>query len=167
MNRISGAVGILSRLGLYVAMAMTLGVMLLVTADVVLRATMNASIAGTVEIVEFMQGMAVFLGLAYTLRQGGHIAADFLVEYLAPRTRAGIDLFTGAVSLLVFAAMTYALWAIATRPGAASEISDLLGIAVQPFKLVAATGVGLMCLEMVLQIVRTLRSLRGAGGAAS
>jgi TRAP-type C4-dicarboxylate transport system permease small subunit len=142
-------------------MAAIVAIMVLVTVDVLLRNVLGTSITGTLEVSEFLQGVAVFLGLAATLRSGSHISADLLVDRLSKRKQAGVDLFTNIVSLAIFALMTYALFVVATGPGAADEISEMVGIPSQPFKLLAAFGVGMMCLEIVRLIARCAAVLAG------
>jgi len=154
-------VDVLSELGRYISMAAIVAIMVLVTSDVLMRNTLGTSVAGTLEVAEFLQGAAVFLGLAATLRSGSHIAADLLVDRLSKRTQAVVDLCTNILSLAIFALMTYALVVAATGPGASDEISDMLGIPIQPFKLLAAFGVGLMCLEIVRLIARFVAVLAG------
>lgn len=151
-----------SQLGLYISMAAIFAIMVLVTLDVVLRNVTGRSIYGSMELSEFLQGIAVFFGIAATMRAGGHIAADFLVERLAPRTRMIIDLCMGLLSFALFALMTYALWTIATGPGSGREISSTLGIPTRPFRLLATFGIALLCYEILRQVlINGRRLLRG------
>lgn len=156
----------LSGLGLYAAMAATIAIMLLVTIDVILRNAWSSSIPGAGELSEYLQGGMVFLGIAATLRGGNHISADIIVARLGRRSQAWIDLATNLLSLGVFGLMTWALWSIATGPGAGYEVSTLLEIPTQPFRMLAAFGVGLMCLEIVGLIVNCLRVIAGDGKGA-
>ena len=152
----------LSDWGLWVAMAATVAIMVIVTADVILRNAFASSIPGAVEISEFLQGIVVFFGVAATLKSGNHIAADLLVDKLGRRSQAAIDLFTNILSLGTFALMTWALWSIADGPGAEYEISEILGIPTQPFRFLAVVGIAMMCLEIVRLIVNSARALAGA-----
>ncbi|MEZ5652241.1 MAG: TRAP transporter small permease [Burkholderiaceae bacterium] len=152
------------RAGHVIAMIGIVAIMLLVTFDVLARNLVGTSFTGTLEISEFLQGIAVFLGLAMTLRTGSHIAADLIVERLSPRRQAWFDLATSLLSLLVFGLMSWALFSIALERGADREISEILGWPTQPIKLLAGVGVALMCAEIVGNIVRHVRTLR-AGGA--
>ena len=150
----------LSTAGMWVSMVAIFTIMVLVTVDVILRNAFTSSIRGSVEMAELLQGVVVFFGIAATLRSGNHIAADFIVERLSLKTQAAMDLVTSLLSLFVFGLMTWALWSIATGPGSQHEISAILGIATQPFRVMAALGVGLMCVEIVRIIVRCITVLR-------
>lgn len=150
----------LSDLGIVLSMVTLLIIMLLVTVDVILRNLFSNSITGTVEISELLQGVVVFFGMAATLKSGHHIAADFLVERFSVRSQAVIDLATGLISLAVMSLMAYALWRAATGPGAAHEVTSLLEIPTQPFWLIAALGIALMCMELLRLILACVAILR-------
>lgn len=158
--RVLNWVSRLSDLGMIVSMVTLVIIMVLVTVDVILRNLFSNSITGTVEISELLQGVVVFLGMAATLKSGHHIAADFLVERLSIRSQAMIDLVTGLISLSVMSVMAFALWQAATGPGAAHEVTSLLEIPTQPFWMVAALGVALMCMELLRLIVACVAVLR-------
>ncbi|MEZ5657379.1 MAG: TRAP transporter small permease [Burkholderiaceae bacterium] len=147
------------RAGHVIAMICFVAIMVLVSVDVILRNLLGTSITGTLEISEFLQGIAVFLGLAMTFRRGSHIAADLIVDRLSKRTQARLDLLTNLISLAVFGLMTWAMFKIALAPGAAREISELLELPTQPFKVVAGLGVALMCVEIARVIWRCARML--------
>ena len=52
--------------------------MLVTTIDVIGRYIFNSPFGGANEIAEFLQALVVYLGIAYTATQKGHVAVDFL-----------------------------------------------------------------------------------------
>lgn len=155
----------LSDLGIVVSMATLVVIMVLVTIDVILRNLFASSITGSVEISELLQGVLVFLGMAATLKSGNHIAADLIVERFSVRNQALVDMMTGILSLLVMGLMAYAIWSVATGPGAGYEMTSLLGIPTQPFWMIAAFGIALMCLELLRLVINCARVVAGRSEA--
>lgn len=142
---------------------MILAMMALTSVDVALRYCCSRPITGAVELVEFLLVIAVFFGVAYTQRMGGNISAD-LIDTLAPRrVIAVLDVFTGALALLLCVAMAWATYHEAVDPNARWDTTDMLEVPIWPFKLLAATGLALLSLELALDLVRRLAAAAGGG----
>lgn len=159
MELIDSLLGRVSRLLNTFGVSLLFVIMLLVSANVILRYGFSMPITGTFELVEILLGVAIFSGFAYTARINGHIQADFFADMLPPGLQRVIDIITTTLSLAVFIFMTYALWEVATDEGAHLEVSARLGISLQPFMIFAALGIGLMCLELLRQLVRLFLGL--------
>ncbi|MCP5265673.1 MAG: TRAP transporter small permease [Burkholderiaceae bacterium] len=142
---------------------MIIVMMLLTSVDVTLRYCCSRPITGAVELVEFLLVIAVFFGLAHTQRMGGNIAADIIDTLVSRRALAVIDVFTGALALVLCIAMTWATYEAAMDPNAHWETTDMLEVPIWPFKLLAAVGMGLLSLEMALNLVRKLLAMAGRG----
>lgn len=153
---ISNFVEWLSRAANLAAMIALFLIVAIVTVDVTVRTFLNVSVPGASEIAGLLQALMVFLGLAYTLRVGQHIKVDMFAEKLPEGARKFVDVVLSIIALLVFLFITFAMFDVATGPRASRETSDLLAIHLQPFKIAASVGVGLMCLEILLQILRLL-----------
>jgi TRAP-type C4-dicarboxylate transport system permease small subunit len=157
--RLTNLISRLSDIGIALSMATLVVIMVLVTLDVVSRNLFAHSIPGAVEISELLQGAMVFLGMAATMKSGNHIAADILVEKLSPRSQAIIDLGTSFIGVIVIGFMTYALWSVASGPGAEYEVTMLLGIPTQPFWYIATFGSGLLCFELLRRLISCTTAL--------
>lgn len=68
-------------------------------AVVALRYAFSESFPWLSESVLYMHGMVFMLGIAYTLRHGGHVRVDVIQRNRSPRTRAWIEII-GTVLLL-------------------------------------------------------------------
>jgi len=135
---------------------MILAMMALTTIDVSLRYCCSRPITGTVELVEFMLVIAVFFGLAHTQRRGSNIAADIIDTLLPTRVIRVLEVFTGALALLLCIAMAWATFEEAVDPNAQWDTTDMLEVPIWPFKLLAAVGLGLLSIEMIVHLMRRI-----------
>ncbi len=82
--------------------------MLHITADVLLRATLNASIIGTLETVSYYHMvLAVFLPLAYVERRNENIRVDLFAQMLPRRGQLALYVLACLIGLGFFGALTY------------------------------------------------------------
>lgn len=114
--------------------------MLLVMAHVIGRYLLGLPIPGSVELIELLMVLVVFLGLAECAVHRGNVAVDLFVDYLPKKTQAVIDAFTcllsvGIVSLITWqsAVQVKILWQ-------SGHVSGALHIPHWPFAIVMALG---------------------------
>ena len=62
---------------------------LLITADVIMRYFLDSPIKGSYELIQIMLAMIVFLGLAFMQTQKGHVSITLLTSKLSSSQRAG------------------------------------------------------------------------------
>ena len=83
--------------------------MVFVTCLVVLaRYLFNLGSIGLQESVMYMHGAVFMLGIAYTLKEKGHVRVDVLYERMSVRSRAIVDLIGNMLFLMPVA--TFILW---------------------------------------------------------
>lgn len=104
MNGAVAQLGRLSRLLLYVGTAALVVMMLATTADVVLRATVNAPIRGVVDAVEVAMLMVVFLGLPDAFLRGEQVTVDVIDHLVSARALAVLKV-VGAILSTIFLAL--------------------------------------------------------------
>jgi len=75
--------------------------MLLTSADVLLRYLFNSPITGTFELTELTMIVTIFFALSYTASRGGHIRVELIVDRLNRRSQAVIDSVTSLFSLVI------------------------------------------------------------------
>ena len=92
---------------MYFAAAIIGGIMLLICTDVFLRYALNNPLGWTHEIAELMLVWIVSLGMAWLLREEGHIRVDILTSGLKPRTRALFNAVTSALSAMAVLIITW------------------------------------------------------------
>ncbi len=83
------------------------GMMLITVADVVLRATINFPIRGTLEIVELLLAASFFLALPATFLRDEHIVVDMIDRKVGVR---GVDLLKRISALTGFLLLSVLCW---------------------------------------------------------
>lgn len=142
--------------------AMFFVIMVIVTINVVLRYVFNTALLGYIEIVQFLQVIAVGLGLAYAQRRKANIHVDMLINILPKRVQKLLEVLTSLVALFVFGVMTFAIYKVSSTSGAMREISDTLELPLYIFRWLLAAGFGLLTLQLLLDFFASARSLFSA-----
>ncbi len=125
-------------------------VMLMVVANVILRAVFNSPLKGTFEIVSLLTAVAIALGLAQCALAKGHIAVEFISKYLPQKIQGIVDIFNDFIG--------FVFWSIATifiikhgfsmmDRGLVTATSE---IPVYPF--IFLVGIGFLILSLALSI---------------
>jgi TRAP-type mannitol/chloroaromatic compound transport system permease small subunit len=137
-----------------------LAIMFGVSADAILRYALNRPLTGTLEGVELLLVFAVFLGLARTQAERGHIAVGILTERLEGRARAALEALTAFLGLILFAAMSWATGAMALRSWRMGEYSaGLIALPIYPSRILVVLGSVLLSLQLLLELVRAVGAL--------
>ncbi len=86
--------------------------MLVIVADVVLRATFGLPVRGQLELVELALAYTIFLALPAVFLRDAHLVVDVADHFVSARVRRLLDLLAAAASLAVLAVM---LWQMAPQ----------------------------------------------------
>ncbi len=149
---------ICNRIGTVIILCM----MLLTTADVVLRGIFRSPITGAFEATGLMMLMVVILGLSYTQFKKGHVSVELLASRLTGRVQAVNDVFVYLVCLGIYVLISWQAIVGGRRQQIAGVIvSEVVKIPIYPFYYVLALGSVILCLVFVLDIIDALHSLRG------
>ena len=132
---------------------------IIVTLDVVLRYFFNRPISGSYELVEFMMVTLVYLGLAYTQTQKGHISVTLLTDKFSPGTMAVISTVTNLLCVGIFALITWRCIVEAGVLKANGTSSGVLFIPNFPFMWIVAFGSALLSLVFFLEFTRSFSSV--------
>lgn len=94
--------------GVIAGVTMVLGVILVLT-EVVVRSVFDSTIYITQEYMGYFMVSITLLGLAYTLKEKGHIRLTFLHKFIKPgKGRVILDMITFICGLIIFIIITYA-----------------------------------------------------------
>ncbi len=117
------------------------------------------------EIGYMLTGSHFLLGMAYTLRGGAHIRIDIFSGKFSPRTRALIDLCAYAVVLPLLIWLSYALFQHLATGYLRSERSgqSAMNLPVWPFRVVFLVAFTLLALQVLAEVVKTVRAMRDRG----
>ncbi|MCC3281977.1 TRAP transporter large permease subunit [Arthrobacter caoxuetaonis] len=163
VRRFSEMVRMFSRLGGYVAGAMTLLLCLMIVVDVVAR-WLNVPLTGVLELSQYLfMPVLVFLSLAYAQSVGEHIRATILVDRLTVRGALIVNLGAQVVTLVT----TIVLAAAATVSARHATAIDLQAVGaidfpLWPIKIVVAAGLYMLALQVFSGLVSMIFALREA-----
>jgi TRAP-type C4-dicarboxylate transport system permease small subunit len=137
-----------------------LAIMLGVSADAVLRYTLNRPLTGTLEGVELLLVFAVYAGLARTQAERGHIAVGLLTDHLTGRPRAALAAVAAALGLTLFLAVAWTTGGMALRSWQMAEYSPgLIAFPLYPSRVLVAFGTLFLCLQLLVELTRALADL--------
>ncbi|MFZ5511903.1 MAG: TRAP transporter small permease [Pseudomonadota bacterium] len=125
--------------------------------NVIARDVLGTQIPDWFDFSKYLQGIAIFWGIALATYRGSHISVDILWETVGQRGKRALDIVacTGLLALLL--PMTWMIWSKLATTG--TQTTSDLRIPLVYFLAVAAAGVSAAAL---LAAVRLARLARGA-----
>ena len=157
IERVTGSLGILASFALVPLVIAT-------CYEVFSRYVMNAPTVWAYEVGYILTGSHFLLGMAYTLQCGEHIRIDIFSGKFSERTRAVIDLVAYAIILPLMLWLTYALFGHLATGYLRNEHSgqSAMNLPVWPFRIVFLVAFTLLALQIVAEIIKTVRKLGGS-----
>lgn len=138
--------------------------------EVIARYVFNAPTIWAYEIGYLMTGSSFLLGMAYALSRDAHIRIDVLSAMLSQRTKAVIDLVCYVGLLIPFLAwLTHLLWTRALGAMISGEKSgqSAWNPPLWPFRTVFFVAFALLLLQVVAEVIKCVRRMRGTDRDAS
>lgn len=132
--------------------------------DVAARYIFNSPTQWAYEVAYMAMGTHALLGMAYTLREGGHIRIDAFSQLFSERTKALIDLIGYVVFVLpCLLWMTWSLWSYWWHSYVTNELSgqSAWNPIIWPFKLVFFVAFLLLVLQIFAQVFKAVLYLSG------
>ncbi|MCJ7833659.1 MAG: TRAP transporter small permease [Deltaproteobacteria bacterium] len=140
----------------WIACAAVVVMMLLSTADVILR-LFNKPIPGAYEIIGFLGTVIVSFALAFTSLEKGHIAVEILVEKLPERLQSAIESFNNLLGALFFGLISFQAVVYAIDIKRSGEVSLTIQMPIYPFIFGIAVGCGLLALLLMADLIKSLK----------
>jgi TRAP-type mannitol/chloroaromatic compound transport system permease small subunit len=134
------------------------------TYDVAARYVFNAPTQWAYEIAYMAMGAHALLGMAFTLREGGHIRIDAFTQRFSQTTKALVDLVGYLFFVLpCLAWVTWSLWDYWMKALRTNELSgqSAWNPVIWPFKLVFFIAFLLLALQIVAEILKAILYLAG------
>lgn len=142
--------------GIGMLMSMFLGV-----ADVVGTQGLGKPVPGAKEVTESTMVLIVFGALTYAQIRRSHIRVELLYTRMGPRVRAAMDFFAHLCSLVFFGLLTWQAVSEAQYSYQIGESVDgLIRFPLYPARITLAVGSGLVCLQLVLDMIEDLLRIR-------
>jgi len=154
IERITGSLGIVA--------AMVLVPLVLATCyEVFARYAMGRPTIWAYEVGYLLTGSHFLLGMAYTLRDGAHIRIDVFSGKFSERTRAVIDLVGYTVMLPLLVWLSYQMYHYLVDGYASGETSgqSALNLPVWPFRVVFLVAFALFALQVLAEVIKSVRRL--------
>ncbi len=132
--------------------------------DVAARYVFSAPTNWAYEVGYMMMGAHALLGMAFTLREGGHIRIDAFTQRFSQTTKAVIDLVGYVVFLLpCLLWITWSLWDYWMKALVTHELSgqSAWNPVIWPFKLVFFVAFLLLVLQIVAEVIKAIQYLAG------
>ena len=127
-------------------------VMLLVTAEVLMRRLFNAPIQGQIDFISMAMVTFSLLCISHCYRQAGHIRMDMLQKLARGRLGWVTHLFATLVALFVVVAILPGTWTHFMRAWDLGDTTIGVGLPTWPSKLAAPVGLGILALRLGLEI---------------
>ena len=129
------------------------------------RNFMNAPLPGYVDWIEQAMPLIAFMGVAFVMREGGHIRMDILVGQLRGRALYLAELITTTGVLVLMILMVWGTWSHFERsfdfaaPLWSRDSSMDISLPIWPAKLLAPLAFSILCLRLCLQIWAYMRGI--------
>lgn len=136
-------------------------VMLFTVLDVTLRKAINQPILGTYEIVEFAMVLIVFLGIAYTQKEKGHVSIELLTEKFPQKVQAYLQIIMYLICFCFWLLISIASVIQAKVQWQGGNFSATLFIPTYPFVLAVGIGSFVMALVLLADIIREIQKVTG------
>ncbi len=126
-----------------------------IVADALARTFLNKPIHGTLELNQMLMVVLVFMSLAWTQQQKGHINVDFLVLKLSEVNARALNLYLVLpislflISMLMFATAQEAYMSFIGR----EYVFGIIVFSVWPGKIVVAFGFCLYIVQLLFNII--------------
>jgi len=143
----------------WLIVVLTLGV----TYEVTVRYLLRAPTTWAFDFSYINYGALFLMAGAYTLARNGHVRADVIYRFLAPRTQASLDLvlyllfFVPAAAALIYSGWNYASASVRFRE---VSIFSPAGVPVFPLKALIPVAGTLLMLQGLAEIIRCCICIR-------
>jgi TRAP-type C4-dicarboxylate transport system permease small subunit len=146
-----------------VGQSVTMIMLLLITADVIMRYVFNDPIGGVLELTKLMMVVLVFLSFAYVELKDAHVRVDLVISRLKPKVRACIECFNAFLSIFVFAIIAWQSIPRALYMIQKGDITGYLHIPEGPFFFFITFGCLLICFQLIFRLWRFVTQARIKG----
>ncbi len=135
----------------------------LATANILGRWVLSMPVNGYIDWVEQAMAFFAFLGIAYTMREGGHIRMDIVVGHLRGRLLWCTELVSTILMLAITLVLIYGSYLHFHRAFKIGDSSLDIDLPTWPAKLVVPIALTILALRLILQLWGYVRALREGG----
>jgi TRAP-type C4-dicarboxylate transport system permease small subunit len=134
--------------------------MFFITADVILRYLFSRPILGTYQLAEFMVIGVVFLSITYVQTLRGHIKIEVATSWLPQKGQIALDILGYLIGIALFSVIAWQSGKIAWTAWQIKDVSmGMVKFPLWPAKALVPFGTGLLCLQLLFDLIRDLAKL--------
>lgn len=131
--------------------------MILGSAQIILRSVFNSPIAGYIDLVELSMASMAFLGAAYCQRLGAHIRMEILIGRFRGRALWAMESFGLLVALFIIAVLIWYGWGHFLRSYQLGDSTIDAEYPVWPSKLLVPIAFGVWWIRLFIQFCGVIR----------
>jgi len=158
MSSIERIIASINRGGYGIAQLCVVILMVLVTANILLRKVWHP-ITGTYDYVGFITGVMAAFSIAYCASVKGHVAVDMLVQKFPQKIQNLLDVIIYALTLPVYAVVTWQAGVFAEEVRLTHSVSLSVGAPYYPYLYGMTLGLSLLCLVILGFLIRSIVGL--------
>ena len=137
-----------------ISAAATFVMMCLVVANILGRYLFNAPVTGTLEFTESLLVLIIFLSLALTQYDGGHIRVTLLTRRLPRTWGRALNVFCMLAGAAFFAWCAYAAWRFAAQSYSFNEQEwGTVTFPLWPVKFIVFVGILMLAIQFLLDAI--------------
>jgi TRAP-type C4-dicarboxylate transport system permease small subunit len=164
-QQIRDAYGRLLRVCGLIAGLIAFATMALVVANALMRKLFNRPLEGTLEIVEAMLPLLIFLAIAFTQLNKGHIRVILLTRHLPDAVQHWLHVATLLIGCAFFVWAFWASWGHAMESWEIAENAwGAIRFPIWPVKFAVSIGIALLAIQFLLDAIEELRADRREDG---
>ena len=135
--------------------------MLIITADVLLRTIFHYPLEGTPEIVSNSLVAIAFLQIGFVLYENRHIRATVLHDKFSDSGKRVLDIIASLFGVVIFIAVIYSSWDLFVTAVQVGEFEGegALRVPTSPVRFVILYGSLLMAIQFLITLIRDIRGL--------
>ena len=150
------------------AVVAIVGLGVLITASVLLRAVFNSNIPDTIVIVRELMVVAIILPLAVATQDRAHIVVEFLSNMMPSRVQDWLIVGGSVFGLFALSPLIYAGWREVTHTiDSGAFFFGELSLPKWPGRVVFLVGISFCWLQLLLMVVGDMRTIRAGGSVNS
>jgi len=130
-------------------------IMVVTSADVLMRRFLNKPITGSLEISTSLLIVVIFCCVAWVMTEKGHIIVDIFSDRYPKKVREVITSIALFLSMITVGLICWGSINFGLQQYRIGEVTVLIGLPVAPFIFVLAFGSGLFGLVILIQFINT------------
>lgn len=133
--------------------------MLLIVANIIMRAIWRNPVTGTIDYVNVLSALTIALALAYCAVKNGHIMIDLVVEKWPVRLQAVVDSITSLISMVFWASATWYTVEYGITMMQTGVVMSTVSIPVYSVLYLIALGLLALSVELLHRTIQNIRKV--------